>query len=125
MVVSEVKNLRRSNFDADHGKLPIQTPNSDRLDGWVNSTWSSVELGSSTMAVDFDEDLSDTFLPLPFLALRSAFFEGGSGAAMSTSSSSMLGPCLFRFLDDGGGEVDVELDVRSSLAMRVWSQQSV
>lgn len=116
IVVSEVRKWRRSDFDADHGKLPIQIPKSDRLDGWVNSAWSSLELGNSTMGLGFDEDLLGTFLP--FLALRSAFFEGGSGAAMFTSSSSMLGSSLFRFLDDGGGEVDVELDVNGSLAMK-------
>ena len=74
------------------------------------------------MGSDFDEGLLGAFLP--FLALRSAFFDGGSGAAMFTSSSSRPGSCLFRFLDDGGGEVDVERDVGGSVAMIPQSQQS-
>ena len=63
-----------------------------------------------------------------FLALRSAFLDGGSGALMSTSSSSIVASCRLRFLDDGSGEADLEVDVELAIfceySQTQWSKGS-
>ena len=109
MFVSDVRKVRKSDLEADHGRLPIQMPYSERLAGWLGSGLSSSEAEERMSALNFDGGSIGACFA--FLALRSAFFDGGSGALMSTSSSSIVASCRLRFLDDGSGEADLELDV--------------
>lgn len=105
--VSLVRKARKSSFVALHGRLPIQIPWSERFTGAVGGWGSSSEPESGLVVMRLVLDAWVFGAPgsevagavLFFLALRRAFFEGGSGAETSTSSSAVGRSSRFRFLE--------------------------
>ena len=87
------RNLRRSSLDTLQGRLPIHTPCSDRF-----STSAFFFFCSSGSGVVSAPDLEGGRV-LPFLRRRRSFLEGGSGAVMSTSISSIKE--VLRFFESG------------------------
>lgn len=97
MSVFVVTKLRTSALVADHGRLPTHIPYSERLRGAMFDNVSSFPdtlsaLGESCRALAATTDF-------PFRALRRAFFEGGSGALILISISSLLESTRFRFFE--------------------------
>jgi len=95
---------------AAKGRLPIQTPYSERLPSPTPAAFfvvvSSRSESSSARIAAFEIDVAVGIAGLPFFSRRSAFLDGGSGAETSTSISSGIGSRL-RFLLEGGGGEDV------------------
>lgn len=98
ILASFVRKVRRSALVAVQGRLPIQIPCSERFD---KAVCSCIPVSESRLGSVILEGLGAVLVEgiLPFLAFRSAFFEGGSGAVTSTSISSTAGSVRLRFLE--------------------------
>lgn len=112
IVVSFVRKFCKSALVMLKERLPIQIPCSERLDEVVrpallSSFWDAGMITSSlSMELEAGANTVDELAGVgsfPFLAFRSAFLDGGSGALMSTSSSSGASVSLLRFLEGCGG----------------------
>lgn len=107
--VSFVRNVRSSCFVAVHGRLPIHIPNSERDSGASRALRSSSDACSrfATTRSTFTCGSVMVGAALPCFAFRSAFLDGGSGAATSTSISTVGLWSRFRFLDGDCGGLSV------------------
>ena len=111
ILVFSVRNFRKSAFVTLHGRFPIHIPGACRWDGAEDCvfSFSSVAAAVAFTATELSFEASPECLMVgvsfAFLARRTAFFEGGSGAAMLTSISSNVLSCRLRFRE-GDGELE-------------------